>query len=248
MRLSIRSSIPWALFAVVAVMLCGCAASGSSSPASSSDTTTAESNSPDQTSSSTQGASTTAASRRSAPGPLRTVQLYWRDIGAQNYRAAYRFLASGSVTQTAADFVSAERQAQIQSVSFQGSLASASTSAATVDVNSLITTDGQYGCRKWSGAYHLTRRAGTWVIAHASIAPASCASTSTNSGAGTGTGGNTGNTGTAGSSACSPLTDSGNCYEPGEYCRDSDHGISGVAGDGETITWEDNNGWRWEPS
>lgn len=48
--------------------------------------------------------------------------------------------------------------------------------------------------------------------------------------------------------SCSPLTDSGNCYEPGEYCRDADHGDTGVAGDGESITCEDNDGWRWEPA
>jgi hypothetical protein len=47
--------------------------------------------------------------------------------------------------------------------------------------------------------------------------------------------------------ACSPLTNGGNCYEPGEYCRNSDHGASGVAGDGEKIICENNNGWRWEP-
>ena len=47
---------------------------------------------------------------------------------------------------------------------------------------------------------------------------------------------------------CHPLTNAGNCYEPGEYCRNADHGTSGVAGDGEAITCEDNNGWRWEPS
>jgi hypothetical protein len=47
---------------------------------------------------------------------------------------------------------------------------------------------------------------------------------------------------------CYPKTNSGNCYEPGEYCRADDHGASGVAGDGESITCEDNNGWRWEPS
>jgi hypothetical protein len=47
---------------------------------------------------------------------------------------------------------------------------------------------------------------------------------------------------------CHPLTNGGNCYEPGEYCRDSDHGVSGVAGDGEPITCENNDGWRWEPS
>ena len=46
---------------------------------------------------------------------------------------------------------------------------------------------------------------------------------------------------------CYPKTDSGNCYEPGEFCRDSDHGMSGIAGDGERIVCEDNDGWRWEP-
>jgi hypothetical protein len=53
---------------------------------------------------------------------------------------------------------------------------------------------------------------------------------------------------TAAPASCTPMTDSGSCYEPGEYCRDSDHGASGVAGDGETITCENNNGWRWEPT
>jgi hypothetical protein len=47
---------------------------------------------------------------------------------------------------------------------------------------------------------------------------------------------------------CHPLTNSGKCYEPGEFCRTADHGVSGVAGDGEAITCEDNDGWRWEPS
>jgi hypothetical protein len=50
------------------------------------------------------------------------------------------------------------------------------------------------------------------------------------------------------SASCYPLTNGGNCYEPGEYCRDDDHGVSGVAGDGEKIICEDNNGWRWEPA
>jgi hypothetical protein len=46
---------------------------------------------------------------------------------------------------------------------------------------------------------------------------------------------------------CYPLTNGGNCYEPGEYCRNSDHGAVGVAGDGKSIICADNNGWRWEP-
>jgi hypothetical protein len=48
--------------------------------------------------------------------------------------------------------------------------------------------------------------------------------------------------------SCYPISDEGTCYEPGEYCRDDDHGVTGLAGDGETITCEDNDGWRWEPS
>jgi hypothetical protein len=46
--------------------------------------------------------------------------------------------------------------------------------------------------------------------------------------------------------SCHPQTSGGNCYEPGEYCRNSDHGATGVAGDGKSITCEDVNGWRWE--
>jgi hypothetical protein len=48
--------------------------------------------------------------------------------------------------------------------------------------------------------------------------------------------------------SCYPLTSGGNCYEPGEFCRKSDHGAHGMAGDGKAIVCEDNNGWRWEPA
>lgn len=48
--------------------------------------------------------------------------------------------------------------------------------------------------------------------------------------------------------SCYPLTNGGNCYRPGEYCRNSDHGMHGVAGDGEAIVCEDNDGWRWDPA
>jgi len=50
------------------------------------------------------------------------------------------------------------------------------------------------------------------------------------------------------SPSCYPLSNEGTCYEPGEYCRNSDHGATGVAGDGESIQCEDNDGWRWEPA
>jgi hypothetical protein len=47
--------------------------------------------------------------------------------------------------------------------------------------------------------------------------------------------------------ACYPRSSKGTCYEPGEYCPDADHGLTGVAGDGEKIICENNDGWRWEP-
>lgn len=47
---------------------------------------------------------------------------------------------------------------------------------------------------------------------------------------------------------CYPLSNAGNCYEAGQYCRHSDEGDTGVAGNGEDIICEDNNGLRWEPN
>ena len=47
--------------------------------------------------------------------------------------------------------------------------------------------------------------------------------------------------------SCTPIDDEGACYEPGEYCRDDDHGTTGRAGNGQTITCEDKDGtWYWE--
>lgn len=45
-----------------------------------------------------------------------------------------------------------------------------------------------------------------------------------------------------------PADQRGKCYQPGEFCRNSDHGANGVAGNGEAIICEDNDGWRWEPT
>ncbi|HYB88392.1 MAG TPA: hypothetical protein VEC76_16155 [Streptosporangiaceae bacterium] len=49
-------------------------------------------------------------------------------------------------------------------------------------------------------------------------------------------------------SGCYPIASTGNCYEPGEFCPHADAGMTGLAGDGETIICEDNNGLRWEPA
>jgi hypothetical protein len=46
---------------------------------------------------------------------------------------------------------------------------------------------------------------------------------------------------------CHPRTPSGNCYEPGEFCSAAEHGETGVAGDGNTITClASGSYWRWE--
>jgi hypothetical protein len=46
---------------------------------------------------------------------------------------------------------------------------------------------------------------------------------------------------------CYPKASSGNCYEPGEFCPHADAGMTGVAGDGKTITCELVGGYyRWE--
>jgi hypothetical protein len=58
----------------------------------------------------------------------------------------------------------------------------------------------------------------------------------------------TGNAAPLSPSGCYPLSKSGNCYEPGQLCRTSDHGASGVAGDGRSIVCANNDGWRWEPA
>lgn len=47
---------------------------------------------------------------------------------------------------------------------------------------------------------------------------------------------------------CYPLSDEDTCYQPGEYCRDDDHGVTGRTASGESIICADNDGWRWEPA
>ena len=49
-------------------------------------------------------------------------------------------------------------------------------------------------------------------------------------------------------SACYPKDNEGTCYEPGQYCRDDDHGATGRARNGDPITCDYKNGWHWEPT
>lgn len=107
-------------------------------------------------------------------GPLATLQSYWGSIGAHDFSAAYADLVPGSVGLTESQFVVGEQQSGVQSASFSGHVSSNRGSVATVDVDSLITHDRQFGCRTWAGSYQLSHRSGRWLIARASISPSSC--------------------------------------------------------------------------
>lgn len=52
-------------------------------------------------------------------------------------------------------------------------------------------------------------------------------------------------TGLTGPQGCHPLTSAGNCYRPGQTCREADHGETGIDADAEPIQCVDRNGWRW---
>lgn len=71
------------------------------------------------------------------------------------------------------------------------------------------------------------------------------------SGSGTGGGSGTSDQSYSGSSGtdtgtCSITSNSGNCYQAGQYCRNSDHGASTTTAGGTSITCSYSSGaWRW---
>ena len=107
-------------------------------------------------------------------GPLSTVDSYWSSISSQDYSSAYSNLEPGTVSLTQAQFVSEEKQAGIQSVSFNGHVTAQTAGTATVAVDSLTTKDKQFGCRSWSGSYQLVDQNGQWLIKQANITPQRC--------------------------------------------------------------------------
>jgi hypothetical protein len=118
---------------------------------------------------------TAASSSHSAAAnnPLGALTAYWNSIAAGQYPSAWRQLAPGA-GQTESAFVSGERQAGITGASFTGQVSAIDGSTATVQVDSLITHDRQFGCRSWSGTYELVRQDSRWLIERASITPAAC--------------------------------------------------------------------------
>ncbi|MFF7853206.1 hypothetical protein [Streptomyces sp. NPDC007904] len=66
--------------------------------------------------------------------------------------------------------------------------------------------------------------------------------------AGSTTGNSAGSSG-SGSGTCSLVSNSGNCYQAGQYCRNSDHGATTTTAGGTRITCRySSNAWRWSYS
>jgi hypothetical protein len=92
MRRSARSGAIRSLLApMMLALLSGCASAGSSSSTSSSTPAAADSTAP-ASSQAFSSTTTTPASRRASPGPLQTVEHYWRAISSQNFEAALLLL------------------------------------------------------------------------------------------------------------------------------------------------------------
>jgi hypothetical protein len=130
-----------------------------------------------QSTTSTATSTASSAATSVSPGPAGAVAAldsYWNDISVGAYAAAYGYLAPGALNLTQAQFVASEQQADIQSVEFTGSLGASSGSSATVDVASLVTIDGQYGCRTWTGSYQMTLQGDQWLIERSNITPQAC--------------------------------------------------------------------------
>lgn len=105
---------------------------------------------------------------------LGTLDKYWSYIRDHGFAQAYSYLAPGAAGLSESQFIASEEHAGIENAQFHGNVAEATADSATVNVQSLITNDAQFGCRTWSGSYSLTRDSGGWRIERAALTPHSC--------------------------------------------------------------------------
>jgi hypothetical protein len=168
---------------------------------------------------------TTAAPAASTHlGPAATVRAYYRAINNHNYARAWhlggRFTGS-SYSAFAAGFQGTAHD-KVSILSVTGNVVTARLAARQ--------TDGSV--RTYQGTYWVTHRVITrFDVALSSAAPPPPPPSSAAPAAG-----------------CHPLTPSGHCYEPGEYCPTADAGQTGVAGDGKTIVCVQESGrYHWHP-
>jgi hypothetical protein len=169
-------------------------------------------------------ATTASATPAARPlGPAATVQAYFTAINRHQYRRAWRL--GGRYTGISyAEFVS-------------GFAGTAHDAVSILSVAGHVVT-AQLRARQTDGS--VKHYEGTYRVSHGVItgfnvaqvfpaAPAPPPSQATLAG------------------GCHPTASTGNCYEPGEFCPHADADMTGVAGDGKTITCELVNGYyRWE--
>jgi hypothetical protein len=167
---------------------------------------------------------TTAAPASTHLGAAATVRAYYRAINHHNYARAWhlggRFTGS-SYSAFAAGFQGTAHD-KVSILSVTGNVVTARLAARQ--------TDGSV--RTYQGTYWVTHGVITrFDVALSSAAPPPPPPSSAAPAAG-----------------CHPLTPSGHCYEPGEYCPTADAGQTGVAGDGKTIVCVLESGrYHWHP-
>jgi hypothetical protein len=222
MNTSTRTVLPLAALAGLALTVSACAGSASAPhhPANAAAPTTA---------------STAPATASASPSPFAhhqhrhpatapaAVRAYYRAINNHNYAHAWhlggRFTGS-SYSAFAAGFQGTAHD-KVSILSVTGNVVTARLAARQ--------TDGSV--RTYQGTYWVTHG----VITRFDVAPSSAAPPPPPPSS-------------AAPAGCHPLTPSGHCYEPGEYCPTADAGMSGVAGDGKTIICEFESGrYHWHP-
>jgi len=157
-------------------------------------------------------------------GPAATVRAYYRAISNHNYARAWhlggRFTGS-SYSAFAAGFQGTAHD-KVSILKVTGNVVTGRLAARQ--------TDGSV--RSYQGTYRVTRG----VITRFDVALSSAAAPPPPPSP------------PAPAAGCHPLTPSGHCYEPGEYCPTADAGQTGVAGDGEMIVCVLESGrYHWHP-
>jgi hypothetical protein len=106
--------------------------------------------------------------------PLDTLNKYWSSVRDHGFATAYGYLSPGAAGKSESEFISSEEEAGIKNAQFHGTVTHESGSTASVSVQSLVTEDTQFGCRRWSGTYALVQESGAWRIQRAALTPHSC--------------------------------------------------------------------------
>ena len=212
------------LLAGVVTALAGCGSAGASHAAG---------GAPPSSASQAQSPSAThhaAKHRHAAKPPVATVRAYFAAINNQDYARAWhlggRYTGITSYSSFVTGFQGTAHDT-VKILSVAGRVVTARLAARQ--------TDGSV--RRYQGTYRVTNG----VITRFHVAQVGDSSSS-------GSGGSSGSGSSGSSGGCYPTASSGNCYEPGEFCPHADAGMHGMAGDGEAIVCENNNGLRWEPA